>query len=84
MTIVVTLSSELETLLCHKAAQSGQDVSLLVSELLTNVLALEEQDSQEAIAGIRQGLEDFETGKFRSFEDFADQQCHQYELSILE
>ncbi|MEB3336392.1 MAG: hypothetical protein VKJ46_02950, partial [Leptolyngbyaceae bacterium] len=71
MAIVVTLSPELETLLQNKATQQGQDISLVASELLANVLVWEVQDSEEAIKGIQQGLDDFEAGRFRSFEDCA-------------
>lgn len=80
MPIVVTLSPELEALLRDRAAQQGQDVSLIASQLLASVLQ-SEQDSEEAIKGIQQGLDDFETGRFRSFEDFAEEQRHKYNLS---
>lgn len=45
MAIVVTLSSKLEALLLEKATRRGQDMSLVASELLANVLEWEEQDS---------------------------------------
>lgn len=81
MPIVVTLSPELEALLRARAARQGQDVSLVASRLLASVLQAEEQDLEEAIKGVQQGLEDFEAGKFRSFEDFAETQRHKYNLS---
>jgi predicted transcriptional regulator len=81
MTIVVTLSPELEALLLDKAARRGQDVSLVASELLASVLEWEEQDSEEAIKGIQQGLDDFDTRRFRSFQDFAEEQRSKYNLS---
>jgi len=80
MTIFVTLSPELELLLYERATQCGQDVSLVASELLANALTWEEQDLQEAVRGIQQGLQDFETGKFRSFDDFAEEQRRKYNL----
>ncbi len=80
MTIVVNLSPELEALLRDKAAQKGKDVSLVASELLTNVLEWEITDSEDAIKGIQQGLDDFEAGRFRSFDEFAEEQCHKYNL----
>jgi predicted transcriptional regulator len=80
MAIVVTLSPELEALLRDRAAQRGQDVSFVASELLASVLAREGQDSEEAIKGIQQGLDDFEAGRFRSFQDFAEEQHHKYNL----
>lgn len=73
MAIVVSLSPELEARLREKAAQQGQDVSLVAAQLLEAVLEWEVQDSEAAIKGIQQGLEDFEAGRFRSFDDFADE-----------
>lgn len=81
MAIVVTLSPELEALLRDQAARQGQDINLLASELLANVLEWEAQDSEEAIKGIQQGLDDFEAGRFRSFHEFAQEQRHKYNLS---
>ncbi|MHC5932704.1 hypothetical protein [Nostoc sp.] len=72
MAIVVSLSPELEARLREKAAQQGQDVSFVAAQLLEAVLEWEVQYSQAAIKGIQQGLEDFEAGRFRSFDDFAD------------
>lgn len=83
MAIIVTLSPELEALLLNKAAQRGQDVSLVASELLASVLE-SEQDAQEAIKGIQQGLDDFEAGRFRSFQDFAEKQRLKFNLPNVE
>jgi predicted transcriptional regulator len=80
MAIIVTLSPELEALLHDRAARRGQDVSLVASELLASVLGWEEQDSEETVKGIQQGLDDFEAGRFRSFQDFAQEQHHKYDL----
>ena len=80
MTIVVTLSPKLEALLRSRAAQRGQDVSLVASELLASLLEWEEQDAEEATKGIQQGLDDFEAGRFRSFQTFAEEQRHNYNL----
>lgn len=80
MAIVVTLNPKLEALLRDKAARQGQDVGLVASELLARVLEWEEQDSEAAIKGIQQGLDDFEAGRFRSFQEFADEQRRKYNL----
>lgn len=80
MPIVITLSPELEALLRDKATRQGQDVSLVASELLTSVLEWEVQESEEAIKGIQQGLDDFEAGQFRSFHEFAQEQRRKYNL----
>ncbi|MCM0589585.1 MAG: hypothetical protein HEQ35_11225 [Gloeotrichia echinulata IR180] len=80
MAIVVSLSPELEARLREKAAQQGQDVSFVAAQLLEAVLEWDLQDSEAAIKGIQQGLEDFEAGRFRSFDDFADEQRRKYNL----
>ncbi|CBN57039.1 MULTISPECIES: hypothetical protein [Kamptonema] len=69
MAIIVTLSPELEAQLRDRAIRKGQDVNLLASELLTNFLEWEAQDSEEAIEAIQQGLENFAAGQFRSFDE---------------
>ncbi len=80
MSIVVTINPKLEALLYSRAAKQGQDVSFMASQLLANILDWEEKDSQEAIKGIQAGLDDFESGRFRSFQDFAEEQRHRYNL----
>jgi predicted transcriptional regulator len=80
MPIVITLSPELETLLLDRAAQQGQEVNLVASELLAGVLEWQEQDSAEAIEGIQRGLDDFEVGRFRNFQEFAEEQSLKYNL----
>ena len=84
MPIVVNLSPEIEALLHEKALRHGQDISFVASELLSNLLKWEEQDSKEAIKGIQKGLEDFEVGRYRSFSEFAEQQRLKYNLSAKE
>ncbi len=81
MAIVITLNSELETLLRERATQQGQDVNFLASELLASVLMWQDQDSEETIKGIQQGLNDFEVGQYGSFEDFAQEKRKHYNLS---
>ena len=80
MAIFVTLSPELEALLRDKAAKQGQDIDIVASQMLANALEWEVQDSQEAIKGIQQGLDDFEAGRFRSFEEFAEKERRKYNL----
>ena len=80
MTIVINLTPELEEQLRKKATHQGQDISLVAAELLASVLEWEAQDSEEAIKGIQQGLDDFEAGSFRSFNEFADEQRRKYNL----
>ena len=80
MAIVVTLSPELEALLLDKAAQRGEDVNAIASELLASALEWEAQDSVEAVKGIQQGLDNFEAVRFRSFDELAQEQRHKYDL----
>jgi predicted transcriptional regulator len=80
MEIVITLSPELETLLLDRAARQGQEVNLVASELLAGVLEWQEQDLVEAIEGIQRGLDDFEVGRFRDFQKFAEEQRLKYDL----
>jgi hypothetical protein len=80
MSIVVTLNPKLEALLHNRAAKQGQDVSFIASELLASILDWEEKDSEEAIQGIQTGLDDFASGRYRSFQDFAEEQRHKYNL----
>ncbi|BAZ02396.1 hypothetical protein NIES37_64080 [Tolypothrix tenuis PCC 7101] len=68
MSIVISLSPEIEAQLREKAAQQGQDVSLVAAELLTRMLEWELQDLQEATVGIQRGLDDFEAGFSRLFQ----------------
>ena len=67
-------------MLHSRAAKQGQDINFIASELLTSILDWEEKDSEEAIKGIQKGLDDFESGRYRSFQDFAEEQRHKYNL----
>ena len=82
MGIVVTLSLEAEARLREKAEQQGRDISAVASELLASVLESEMQDTEEAIEGIQRGLDDFRAGRFRSFEEFAEEQLRKYNLPV--
>lgn len=82
MSIIISLSPEIETQLREKAAQQGQDVSLVAAELLARILEWELEDLEEAAAGIRRGLDDFEAGRFRSFQEFAKEQRRKHNLPV--
>jgi predicted transcriptional regulator len=82
MSIVVTLNPKLEALLRSRASKQGQDINFIASELLASILDWEEKDSEEAIKGIQAGLDDFEAGRYRSFQDFAEEQRHKYNLPV--
>lgn len=80
MSIVVTLNPKLEALLHSRASKQGQDINFIASELLARILDWEEKDSEEAIKGIQAGLNDFEAGRYRSFQNFAEEQSRKYNL----
>ncbi|MFQ3613778.1 MAG: hypothetical protein SNJ68_08700 [Cyanobacteriota bacterium] len=76
MSIMINLNPEIEALLRKRAAQRGQEIHSVASQLLADILQWEEQDAQEAVQAIQKGLEDFDAGRFRSFQDFtAEQNC---------
>jgi predicted transcriptional regulator len=81
MSITVNLSPETEAKLLEEAARQGKDISIVAAELLAKVLEWKAQDTEEAIAGIQRGLDDFEADRFRSFEEFAQEQRRKYNLS---
>lgn len=82
MTITINLRPEIETKLTEKASKEGKPISEIATEIITRAIELEIQDYQETIKGITKGLKDFETGNFRSFEEFTNEQCRKYNLSL--
>lgn len=80
MSIEITLTPELEEQLRRKAIDQGQDISLVANELLAKILEWETQDTEEAIQGIQQGIDDFAAGNFRSFDEFAAEKRRQHDL----
>jgi len=81
MAITVSLNPDIEAKLYAKAKQQGQDINTLAAELLTQLIEWEQQDTEEANAGIQHGLDDFAAGRSRSFQDFAAEQRQKYDLS---
>jgi predicted transcriptional regulator len=71
MTLLIELNPELEVRLRAKALQSGQDVKLMAAALIQVALEWQDEDLAESIAAIQSGINDFETGKFQSFEEFS-------------
>lgn len=80
MTILVSLPPELEAKLQARAERQGQDIAIVAAELLSDILTWEDTDTQAAIQGIQQGLNDFEAGHFSNFDDFAAEQARKYDL----
>ena len=82
MSIIISLSPEIEDKLREKEIKKGKDVRVVATQLLSQVLEWELQDSTEAIKGIQSGLDDLTVGRSRSFEQFATQQRHKHNLSV--
>jgi predicted transcriptional regulator len=71
--MTVTLSPETEAKLRERAEREGRDVSLVADALISAALEWEALDREEALAGIRRGLEASAAGRVRSARDvFAD------------
>ena len=82
MTLTLTLPPEIEALLRQRADRTGQDVSSIAVALLAFGLSFDEQDFFEALEGIQAGLDDFEQGRFCSFEEFISDQNKKRGLSL--
>lgn len=80
MTITITLRDEVENLLREKAEQRGVTLDSLAAEIIDRVLS--EDNLEAAIAKIRLSLQDYESGNFRDFEDFAQAQAEKYGLVL--
>lgn len=84
MSIVVNLTPKVEAQFREKAAQQGRDVALVAAEILATALEWEAQDIAEAVAGIQQGLDAFEAGRYRSFDKLSQEQSPKYTLLLDE
>jgi len=74
MTLTITLPAEAEQRLRERAAREGQDAETIAAAVLVEALEWESHDSAEAIRGIQRGLDDFAAGRFRPFQEFAEEQ----------
>lgn len=81
MAFTISLSPDIEARLQAKAKLQGQDINTLAAELLTQLIQWEQQDTEEAITGIQQGLTNFVAGRSRDFQDFVTEQHQKYDLS---
>jgi predicted transcriptional regulator len=82
MTLTLTLPPQLEALLRQRAQQTGQDVASMALAVLALGLSFDDQDFFEALVGIQQGLDDFEQGRFCSFDDLIAEQNQKYGLAL--
>ncbi|NEO88203.1 MAG: hypothetical protein F6J87_28690 [Spirulina sp. SIO3F2] len=83
MPLTITLDPTTEAQLRAKAQDQGQDINTLAAQLLTALLSWEQQETANAIAGIQQGLDDFEADNFRNFDYFVAEQQQKYNLSSI-
>ena len=71
--MTITITPDVESRLREKAEREGQDMDVLINRLLTTAMEWEALDREEAIAGIRRGLEASAAGRVRTasevFED---------------
>jgi predicted transcriptional regulator len=80
MTLTIQLPPEAERRLQEKAMQRGETIETVAATVLIDALEAEARDFDEAVEGIRRGIEDFETGRHRAFQEFAAEQRQKYEL----
>ncbi len=74
MTVTIQLSVAAERRLEARAKRQGIDSESVAASVLEQALAWEDEDYEDAVAGIQRGLDDFESGRFRKFEEFAGEQ----------
>jgi predicted transcriptional regulator len=81
MTLTIQLPPDVERRLREKAIERGEAVEAVAAAVLADALAWDAQDAGDAVEGIRRGLEDFEAGRYRPFQEFADEQRRKHQLS---
>ena len=77
----ITINPHTEAKLRERAVREGQDIDTLADTLLNMALEWEAQDRIEAVEGIRQGLQAFDEGRYRSFQEFAAEQRARFQLT---
>jgi predicted transcriptional regulator len=81
MTLTIELPPDAERRLREKAVRQGEPVETVAVATLAEALEWEAQETAAAVEGIRRGLDDFEAGRCRSFQEFADGQRRKHLLS---
>jgi hypothetical protein len=82
MPLTLTLPPKIEALLRQRAKLSGQDLATVALAVLTVGLSLNEHEFLESLDGIQNGLDDFEEGRFCSFDAFIADQNQKYGISL--
>lgn len=74
MTLAIDLPPEVEERLRQRAARQGQDAATVAAAVLAEALEWETEEIMDATEGIQRGLEDFAAGRYRGFNEFAEEQ----------
>jgi predicted transcriptional regulator len=82
MSILISLSPEIEAQLQKKALSQGRDINLVANDLLSQAMELDDLELQESIVAIQEGLDDFDAGHSQSFDSFVEEQRSKHGLSI--
>jgi predicted transcriptional regulator len=82
MSITLELPPQVETLLRQRAEATGQDIHHIAIAILTLGLSHNDEDFLATMAGIQQGLDDFEQGRFSSLEDFIAEQTEKHGVTL--
>jgi len=72
--MTITLSAQTEALLKEQAGRLGEDADTLADVLLQSALEEAVHDFEEAVEGIRRGLEAAATGDEMPFEEYVAQE----------
>jgi len=69
--MTLAISADLEQQLVERAADEGADPNTMAEAPLSAALRWDREDFEEAVSGVQRGLEAFENGRFRPFNEFA-------------
>jgi predicted transcriptional regulator len=82
MSILISLSPEIEAQLQKTALSQGRDINLVANDLLSRAMELDDLELQESIAAIQEGFDDFDAGHSQSFDVFVEEQRSKHGLSV--
>jgi predicted transcriptional regulator len=82
MSILISLSPEIEAQLQEKAISQGRDISSVANDFLSRAMELDDLELQESIKAIQEGFDDFEAGRSQSFQSFVEEQRSKHGLLI--
>lgn len=76
----ITISPDTEARLREQAVREGKDLDTLADTLLNMALEWEAQEYADTVQGIKHGIEAFEQGRSRPFDEFAAEQRAKFNL----